>query len=330
MPRAADVPLWRLSVKSTAPYTDLGGEQLIEWGGGLRWLAAGERTDPQRVRLWAAAQGGHATLFRAADKSAGVFQPLDRNAGRRCISKLKAAFDPHGILNRGPALSGILSADAMTMQTNLSAEFRDTPEGREADAILRSCVHCGFCTATCPTYQLLGDELDGPRGRIYLIKQVLEGDPVTAEDAAAPRPLPHLPQLRDDVPVGRAVRPAARHRPRDRRAQGGPHAGGSRAALEPAPRAAVGDRCSAAALSSARMVKGLLPRELGDRIPRRRTRRRVARAAARAQDAADGRLRAARVEAEHRRRGSARSRPHRHLGARACRAAAAAARCRIT
>jgi glycolate oxidase iron-sulfur subunit len=65
------------------------------------------------------------------------------------------------------------------MQTELSAEFRDTHEGREADAILRSCVHCGFCTATCPTYQLLGDELDGPRGRIYLIKQMLEGDAVT-------------------------------------------------------------------------------------------------------------------------------------------------------
>src|SRR4029453_3988218 len=58
-------------------------------------------------------------------------------------------------------------------------EYRDTHDGREADAILRSCVHCGFCTATCPTYQLLGDELDGPRGRIYLIKQVLEGQPVT-------------------------------------------------------------------------------------------------------------------------------------------------------
>ena len=65
------------------------------------------------------------------------------------------------------------------MQTNLAAEFKDTPEGREAEAILRKCVHCGFCTATCPTYQLLGDELDGPRGRIYLIKQVLEGAPVT-------------------------------------------------------------------------------------------------------------------------------------------------------
>lgn len=61
------------------------------------------------------------------------------------------------------------------MQTQLSPEYLDTPEGREAEAILRKCVHCGFCTATCPTYQLLGDELDGPRGRIYLIKQVLEG-----------------------------------------------------------------------------------------------------------------------------------------------------------
>ncbi len=61
------------------------------------------------------------------------------------------------------------------MQTQLSPEFAGTPDGRAAEAILRKCVHCGFCTATCPTYQLLGDELDGPRGRIYLIKQVLEG-----------------------------------------------------------------------------------------------------------------------------------------------------------
>lgn len=67
------------------------------------------------------------------------------------------------------------------MQTKLADFIRDTPEGAEADAILRSCVHCGFCTATCPTYQLLGDELDGPRGRIYLIKQVLEGVPATAK-----------------------------------------------------------------------------------------------------------------------------------------------------
>ena len=67
------------------------------------------------------------------------------------------------------------------MQTNLADFIRGTPDGNTADAILRKCVHCGFCTATCPTYQLLGDELDGPRGRIYLIKQLLEGAAVTAK-----------------------------------------------------------------------------------------------------------------------------------------------------
>lgn len=65
------------------------------------------------------------------------------------------------------------------MQTQLADFIRNTPDGEEADAILRKCVHCGFCTATCPTYQLLGDELDGPRGRIYLMKQMFEGQPVT-------------------------------------------------------------------------------------------------------------------------------------------------------
>ena len=67
------------------------------------------------------------------------------------------------------------------MQTNLADFIKNTRDGDEAKAILGACVHCGFCTATCPTYQLLGDELDGPRGRIYLIKQVLEGAPVTAK-----------------------------------------------------------------------------------------------------------------------------------------------------
>ena len=65
------------------------------------------------------------------------------------------------------------------METKLLPAFAATPEGQEAEAILRACVHCGFCTATCPTYQLLRDELDGPRGRIYLIKQALEGGEVT-------------------------------------------------------------------------------------------------------------------------------------------------------
>src|SRR5437879_618548 len=67
------------------------------------------------------------------------------------------------------------------MQTTLAPEFSGTPEGVEAEAILRKCVHCGFCLATCPTYLLTGDELDGPRGRIYLVKDMLEsGAPASA------------------------------------------------------------------------------------------------------------------------------------------------------
>ena len=65
------------------------------------------------------------------------------------------------------------------MHTELAEFIRDTPAGREAESIVRKCVHCGFCTATCPTYQVLGDDLDSPRGRIYLMKRALEGAPVT-------------------------------------------------------------------------------------------------------------------------------------------------------
>jgi glycolate oxidase iron-sulfur subunit len=72
------------------------------------------------------------------------------------------------------------------METHLAPEFADSAQGREAGAILRTCVHCGFCNATCPTYRLRGDELDGPRGRIYLMKQMLEGQQVSA------RTLTHL------------------------------------------------------------------------------------------------------------------------------------------
>ena len=67
------------------------------------------------------------------------------------------------------------------MQTQLAEGLRERPEAREAESLIRACVHCGFCAASCPTYLLLGDELDGPRGRIYLMKQALEGAPVTAK-----------------------------------------------------------------------------------------------------------------------------------------------------
>jgi glycolate oxidase FAD binding subunit len=93
-----DTPLWRLSVRTTAPFTDLGGSQLVEWGGGLRWLTANAKADPARLRGWARQHGGHATLFRAADKSAGAFQRPDE-ALMRIQRELKAAFDPDGIFN---------------------------------------------------------------------------------------------------------------------------------------------------------------------------------------------------------------------------------------
>src|SRR5690606_42014845 len=90
----------------------------------------------------------------------------------RIHQRLMQHFAPAGIFNAHrlyPELCG------PTMQTQLAEWARDTDLGREADEILRRCVHCGFCLATCPTYQILGDELDSPRGRIYQIKQVLEG-----------------------------------------------------------------------------------------------------------------------------------------------------------
>ena len=81
------------------------------------------------------------------------------------------------------------------MQTNLADLVKDTREGKEADAILRTCVHCGFCLATCPTYQLLDDELDSPRGRIYLMKEVLEGQSSNPENSITPGSLPYLPSM---------------------------------------------------------------------------------------------------------------------------------------
>jgi glycolate oxidase FAD binding subunit len=92
--------LWRLSVRATAPHTTFGGATMIEWGGALRWLAAHEDGDTEQARAWAAAHGGHATLFRASDKSAGVFQPLSP-ALLALHQRVKAALDPAGIFNPG-------------------------------------------------------------------------------------------------------------------------------------------------------------------------------------------------------------------------------------
>ncbi len=152
------------------------------------------------------------------------------------------------------------------MQTNLSAEYRDTHEGREADAILRTCVHCGFCTATCPTYQLLGDELDGPRGRIYLIKEVLEGAPVSAATQLhldrcltcrnCETTCPSGVQYGRLLDIGRGLVEAKVGRTSAEAAQ--------RWALR---RTLLSRPLFGAAVAVGRIVKGLLPRELADHIP---------------------------------------------------------------
>jgi glycolate oxidase iron-sulfur subunit len=113
------------------------------------------------------------------------------------------------------------------MQTHLAPAYQGTPDGEAAEAILRKCVHCGFCTATCPTYQLLGDELDGPRGRIYLIKQVLEGaEPTRSTQQHLDRCLtcrncestcPSGVQYGQLVEIGRRVVDAQVERPRGER-----------------------------------------------------------------------------------------------------------------
>ena len=90
------------------------------------------------------------------------------------------------------------------MQTCFSEAQLADSDTAMSEQVIRICVHCGFCTATCPTYVLLGDELDSPRGRIYLIKDMLENERLPTEETVTPyRSLSFLPFLHDDMPVGR-------------------------------------------------------------------------------------------------------------------------------
>lgn len=152
------------------------------------------------------------------------------------------------------------------MQTTLAAPLKDTPQGQEADAILRSCVHCGFCLATCPTYQLLGDELDSPRGRIYLMKQMLEGAPVTAETQlhldrcltcrSCETTCPSGVRYGRLLDIGRALT--------EQRVERQPMSALKRFALR---KVLPHRRRFAALYGVARLVRGILPREIRTKIP---------------------------------------------------------------
>ena len=155
------------------------------------------------------------------------------------------------------------------MQTQLADFIRDTTEGREANEILRKCVHCGFCNATCPTYQLLGDELDGPRGRIYLMKQVLEGATPTARTQmhldrcltcrACETTCPSGVEYGKLVDIGRNV--VAQRVPRTGRDRL------TRWALKTlVPNATL----FGAAMKAGRWVRGALPEKLKDKVPEAR------------------------------------------------------------
>jgi glycolate oxidase iron-sulfur subunit len=155
------------------------------------------------------------------------------------------------------------------VETHLAAFVRDTAEGREAEAILRACVHCGFCTATCPTYQLLGDELDGPRGRIYLVKQVLEGAAVTSKTQlhldrcltclACETTCPSGVRYGRLADIGRHLVEQLVPRPAGERAQ--------RWLLR---RALLSRPLFAFAVAAGRALRPVLPRALAQKLPRRR------------------------------------------------------------
>lgn len=151
------------------------------------------------------------------------------------------------------------------MQTQLAPEYAARADGLEAEAIVRKCVHCGFCTATCPTYQLLGDELDGPRGRIYLIKQVLEGaTPTRATQLHLDRCLtcrncestcPSGVQYGHLVDIGRKIVDEKVPRPVGEKA------------LRWALKEGLPSPLFAPAMKAGQMVRGLLPASLKAKVP---------------------------------------------------------------
>ena len=263
--------LWRLSRAADGAGAGPARAPLVEWHGGQRWVRV-DAGDGARLRAAAARAGGHATLFapRAEGKALpaalhALTAPLDRIHART-----QARVRPGRHLQSRPTLPGLLRCKPISRPNS-----RARAEGREAEAILRKCVHCGFCTATCPTYQVLGDELDGPRGRIYLIKQVLEGEQPTRKTQLHLDRCLTCRNCESTCPSGVRLRPPGRHRPRDRGAQGAARRGGSKA-LRWTLKEGLTSPLFGPAMKLGQAVRGLLPQALKDKVPARAGCRRLA------------------------------------------------------
>ena len=181
-------PVWRIvcppasgGALGQALARDSGGDVIYDWGGGLIWAALPPKPDAQAalVRQRVEAAGGHAVADPGVRADPAECRRLP-SAGRR-PRRAEPARAPQ-LRSQDHPQPRPDAAGERDMKTEFSLTQLADPDIAEADKILRACVHCGFCTATCPTYVLLGDELDSPRGRIYLIKEMLEKDkPPTAE-----------------------------------------------------------------------------------------------------------------------------------------------------
>ena len=181
-------PVWRIvcppasgGAFGQALQRESGGEVIYDWGGGLIWAALPPAADAHAKALRQRVDeiGGHASLIRGADEVRARHRRVPAAAER---ARRARAAGQEQLRSEERSQSRPDVARTRSMKTEFSLTQLADPDIAEADKILRACVHCGFCTATCPTYVLLGDELDSPRGRIYLIKEMLESNaPPTAD-----------------------------------------------------------------------------------------------------------------------------------------------------